>query len=282
MQLINPCNTIQVIPQDPNTCLFNTIMMAIIYSDELSKCVYKKIKHLINTEITTTEDIDRDNLFKFQIAYFLKSVLSIKRGFIRRQKDLRKSIDRFSQIISSYFNIHYPTLNQRDLNLFFLSSVLKDLGVNVSTIIFIESENKLIKNIEYNFDYQEYTRKENQNIPDVLLLTYSNNLIRIGNVVDPNDIDGFELETMTYYGVRYKKECVLLSNDDYSHTIVGLTCNKSKKYVYNGWKEENELISYDWDWVSTNDPGPLNVDGLSFDFINPEHIHKELKVYVRI
>ena len=27
MQLINPCNTIQVIPQDPNTCLFNTIMM---------------------------------------------------------------------------------------------------------------------------------------------------------------------------------------------------------------------------------------------------------------
>jgi hypothetical protein len=128
--------------------------------------------------------------------------------------------------------------------------------------------------------------QENQNIPDVLLLTYSdeyNNLIRIGNVVEPpNDIDGFELETMTYYGVRYKKECVLLSNDDYSHTIVGLTCNKSKKYVYNGWKEENELISYDWDWVSTNDPGPLNVDGLSFDFTNPENIHKELKVYVRI
>jgi hypothetical protein len=24
MQLIYPCNTIQVIPQDPNTCLFNT------------------------------------------------------------------------------------------------------------------------------------------------------------------------------------------------------------------------------------------------------------------
>lgn len=67
---------------------------------------------------------------------------------------------------------------------------------------------------------------------------------------------------MTFKGVKYRLDCILLIDANLKHVILGLTCNGSK-CVYNGWlkKQKNPCNLMLYDWIS-------NIGNFCLDFIN--------------
>ena len=265
------CEIIPVIPQNLNTCWFNAIMMSMIYSDGLSQMIYEKA-------VEDNWHLDENGAFKTLMLLFMNYVKTIKKnGNIGLIERLKAFIDKYKiqTILLDYLTHYDKELLKNYKNLVnigfiirYLNDVLKKLGLNV--ILITSSYFIDYQNIKYDYinniyiDYKEDNYDISSGHPDILLFNYiSNDLSQLGYPsLSDEDIKDKGKEIMTFKGVKYRLDCILLIDANLKHVILGLTCNGSK-CVYNGWlkKQKNPCNLMLYDWIS-------NIGNFCLDFIN--------------
>jgi hypothetical protein len=257
------CKNVISLKQYGPTCWFNSILMAILYSDESRKlllekskkwnpkvAVYKTLKHILLKKYLRSDSAHND------YAYFDK----IRPEFILKQL-YRHNKDKFA------FN---PTKHKRFgyNKALYIRKVYKLLGVKV---LYVDKLDDEIYYSEYNniktrfkgdrlfrtSKYVSYEKvKEKLNNPDVIIVNlpikwdknrypdyyklsgiasnfHIHNLKKINNLKTLEDVIVFDSN-------KYIQDSVLLNNwntDDPKiglHAIAGITCN-GDRYVYNGW-----------------------------------------------
>ena len=164
--------------------------------------------------------------------------------------------------------------------------ILKVLKFNSCLIKFNEDKFHILKITQDSFDFDtEFNSSVN---PDILL--YYGFSIQAG--ITEGKLNNFGEEIIEFNGFQYKLDCILLTDKDKKHAIIGLTCNGSK-YVYNGVSKERQdenpcnLMPFDWTTDTTNFclnreecslPKDLDKGDMCFNFKNNER----LMVYVKI
>jgi len=153
-----------------------------------------------------------------------------------------------------------------------LTELLKDKGPDY-LILFHNDLNKFVEEIYFEqwYDYmKENIHTINFNIDDYIKDDEKDDIINYKDIIYFN-------------GNKYKLDSCLLSNynkKEVGHAIVGLTCN-NKRYVYNGWNQNNTTISpcslmpYDWD-LNKQEGFCLNKKKCKLDFHNLEDKKEDL------
>ena len=190
--------------------------------------------------------------------------------------------------LAKYFNLedgYYST---------YISYILNILGLNSSIILFSKNKFHNIKiTFKRTYEMDNNNDYDYSNIPDILLF-YVNNFNDFSKYPEITlDFKDFGEEIIEINGVKFKLDCIILTDEDNTHAITGLTCNGSK-YVYNGWWKEREisenpcnLMPFDWTTDTTNFclnvkecslPKDLDKGKLCYNFKN----NTKIMVYVKI
>ena len=284
----NYCEQIPVIPQNLETCWFNTIIMAMIYSDGLSQLIYEKA-------VEDNWDKDENGAFKTLMLLFMNYIRAIKEGKVKYIQKLRKFLKKYriEIILLDFINHYNPEFIQKYYQIIFkgyyliyFEYILKVLKFNSCLIKFNEDKFHILKITQDSFDFDtEFNSSVN---PDILL--YYGFSIQAG--ITEGKLNNFGEEIIEFNGFQYKLDCILLTDKDKKHAIIGLTCNGSK-YVYNGVSKERQdenpcnLMPFDWTTDTTNFclnreecslPKDLDKGDMCFNFKNNER----LMVYVKI
>ena len=82
------CELIPTMPQNIGLCWFNSILMAMIYSDGLSRYIYEKA-------FEENWQDDENGAFKTLMLLFMNYVIAIKYGKIEYIEKLREFLNQF-------------------------------------------------------------------------------------------------------------------------------------------------------------------------------------------
>jgi hypothetical protein len=172
-----------------------------------------------------------------------------------------------------YHNLYYSYMNEEFDNIIYR---------NVNRLI----EETITPNKEVKYSDIEKKYKNGEiHPPQILIVNVSSNDIastestyftkfpyaKVDNGTTKNELTSMR-EKITYHGVEYKLDSVILSNynlrKNHGHAIAGITC-KNEKYIYNGWTRRSmdpmmaktkitrnipcELMSYNWNIQRDND-----------------------------
>jgi len=292
------CELIPTMPQNIVLCWFNSILMAMIYSDGLSRYIYEKA-------FEENWQDDENGAFKTLMLLFMNYVRAIKYGKIEYIEKLREFLKKYKTeiLLLDFLNHYHPELIEKYYNIIkqgffavYLPYILDKLGLNCSLILL--SNGKFYNGVKFNYIDKKYIAYDYNSInttPDILLF----DIFNISNfdefkypVITETDLKKLGGKIIEFYGVEYKLDCILLRDKDNKHTITGLTCNGSK-YIYNGWwKQRNDknpcnLMPFDWTTDTTDFclnemecslPKDLSKGNYCFNFKN----NYRLMVYVRI
>lgn len=304
------CDKIPVIPQNLGTCWFNSILMAMIYSDGLSQLVYEKA-------IEDNWQDDENGAFKTLMLLFMNYVRAIKKNgniiLINRLRDFLLKY-KIELILLDYLTHYHPELlkyfykyiNNGLSSNYFLFILLKSLSLNIVSITLFTDTTGTSKrynlDIQYEYDThnkltpKRFTGIKTDIIPDILICKTNKDLRLSVSLGYPSftQIKDFGKEIMVFKGHRYKLDCILLSDKTNKHIITGLTSYGSK-YIYNGWWKIQgnpcNLMSFDWNTDIRNfcldltncklpdyDPDDKNEDNYCFNFKENNFI----LIYVKI
>jgi hypothetical protein len=268
------CRDLKVIPQyDARTCWFNSILMALLYSENARKMLISNsktwdksnkflniLKYILkNYDKPSIEDYYKHMQPQIILFQFFKSFkLNDLKNFFK--ENIRKDINDFS-LDPSFITIFLSKINPKTLDITYDSEKdTKIIGIQEYFTYKYERDflgHSLDKVYDYNKNYlQGIIKKIIENIPDFIILYHSDlgNIIPIElyNIFKLNDLyksKVFDLSTynitedgikeykdiITFNNVKYKLDSCIISNfNDPQHAIVGITCN-SNRYVYNGW-----------------------------------------------
>jgi len=252
MTIKSSCNNIITLKQYGSTCWFNSILMALLYSDNSRKLLLKKsaswndkilifktIKHLLYKKYLRTSNLIKDYLYfdKITPEYILN--------------ELYKYNDK-------KFTFNPKIMKDGYLSALYIRKVYKLLGVNVLYLDLYENSlyYSLFNNVKVQFDVNNIILrwkyitsvkiKEKFDNPDVIIINLDNKNKNksypsyykvptdspFNNILKLND-------TCTINNKVYEQDSVLLGNwnkDDIAagHSIAGIKC-KGNKFVYNGW-----------------------------------------------
>ena len=221
---------IYTIPQNKDTCWFNSILTVSLFSQRTSKIVYEALKELYKTD-------------KSSIISILKYIHKNKPNFeyyvkIRADLLLYKFIKKYD---IELFNRIKKRLHNNNLRYFndYIYKFYKILNIDCAKIVY---------NYDLNENYIYKATRDNFYNPKVLLVIYeSNDLIEAGITRIPFiHYDNI----IKYNNNRYILDACLISNIDDNHSISGITYNNTK-YIYNGSIDKIintscKLINYDW------------------------------------
>jgi hypothetical protein len=244
------CEIIPVIPQTIETCWFNAIMMAMLYSDRLSQFVYEKA-------VEDNWHLDENGAFKTIMLLFMNYIRTIKKngdkGLIKRFGEFINKY-KIELILLDYLNHYHSKLNiheiiRKGLYVDFLFDMLKGLKLDID-IIYSKDNSKY--NIKYDYKTGEYIIKDDELVATNILLCRNmiNEDMSVLSPIREDYFRNFGEEQMFFLGEEYKLESILIYDKNLNHIITGLTCNGSK-YVYNGWlsqerKSPCNLMPFDW------------------------------------
>ena len=165
----NYCEQIPVIPQNLETCWFNTIIMAMIYSDGLSQLIYEKA-------VEDNWDKDENGAFKTLMLLFMNYIRAIKEGKVKYIQKLRKFLKKYriEIILLDFINHYNPEFIQKYYQIIFkgyyliyFEYILKVLKFNSCLIKFNEDKFHILKITQDSFDFDtEFNSSVN---PDILL-----------------------------------------------------------------------------------------------------------------
>ena len=267
--MINKCNNVITLNQYGPTCWFNSILMAVLYSENSRKLLLKKSKHW-NRKI---------NIFKTLLYILKKKYL--------RTDNIYNDYLYFDKIRPEYIlNLLYKYNNKKFVfnpekyktkgykTALYIRKVYKLMGANVLFLDYDKYNNKLYysiynnyelkglenKKIQYITKYKSiYTINEKMQNPDVIIISLkSNNDFEdypSWYLIDKNKYQDIHKSLLNlnnnilFNNNEYIQDSVLLNNWNSSvgsHSIAGIKCNRNK-YVYNGWSR------------STIDPNIINM-----------------------
>jgi hypothetical protein len=255
------CNNVISLKQYGGTCWFNSILMAVLYSDESRKlllekakkwntkiAVYKTLKYILINKYLRSNSIHNDYAYfdKIRPEYILKQLYrynSKKFNF-----NPKKNVGYFKSL---YIRKVYKLLGAKVL---YVDKIGDDIYYSLYNNVKTEYREKLLYFAPKYVSYEKV--KEKLNNPDVIIVNIStkfvinrypeyyklsgiasnfhiHNLKKIDNLKKLEDVIVFDNE-------EYVQDSILLNNwnnDDPNiglHAITGITCNGGR-YVYNGW-----------------------------------------------
>ena len=276
MNKLEFCNKIVTIPIYQSTCWFNSILMALFYSQYSRKLllydnIYKKNKS--------------NKLYEVINNILTKYYISQKKG-LEYYNILRP--ERILEIVDSKKNIINKFIAENDYNyyvIYFLPLFIKKIGKTCITLDLYKNKYyyiNLYKSLSYSelnitnfFDklfldkylqnHRTHIIKKMSNLnvdnPDYILINNNDNSVDIKYEIQyiktnlpelkpfsKYIIDNFD-NIITYNGNKYILDSCLLGNYDIGildkdgnkiigHSIAGITC-KNTRYVYNSWNKEN-------------------------------------------
>lgn len=269
--------------QDGGTCWFNAILISTLYSQKSRTKVmqtsrkwdtnieiYNILNHILRHKYVKSKKPEKDmDFFNKHITpeYILKT--------LHKYDSHKFMLSDFSKGFLSYLYIRsfYELLGLSCLMLivipdnFDMINIMYDI-YNVPPSVQISNDSMI--HTTYHLQDGDIVDDELNSAPDILILRstdkeYKNSYYRkilfkndfydiydednINNLLSMNDTIIFNKET-------YDLDSVIVLNIDGNsfHIIAGVTC-KGKRYVYNGWKNEEdgrpdkpcELMQFDWD-----------------------------------
>ena len=248
----NNCNNVITIKQYGSTCWFNSILMAVLYSDNSRKLLLKKskswndkilifktIKYILKNKYLRTSNLYKDYQYfdKVRPEYILEKLYSYnKKKFNFNPKKYK------SYLSSLYIRKIYKLLGVKVLYLdLFENNLYYSLYNNV-----YPSFNK-DKNIVVKIKYVRQEKvMEKFDDPDVIIVNIGSLTNLTNHYPDyysvPKTSSFYNLtklnDNIKINGMKYIQDSVLLGNwnknNNVGHVIAGITCN-SERFVYNGW-----------------------------------------------
>ena len=271
----NTCTNIDVIPQYiRDTCWFNAILMATLYSEnsrnkllEISKNWDRtdKILNIFRIILKNNKNPEKSIIIKklFKKIKPEQIIIKITSSY---KNDFKESK---SKTFKKTYNYTFEWNTEYIIN--FLKDILK---VKVLDILYDAETDKCILNFNKIIDdtickNTICNNSTSHELPDYIVLYHSSIFKKykkmykfiIDNITNYETIEktkysGIENyeEQISFNGHDYKLDSCLLSDKlifNNWHVIAGITCNNNK-YVYNGWynpiiNSPCSLMSYDWD-----------------------------------
>jgi hypothetical protein len=203
---------IVVIPQNIDTCWFNSILTVSLFSQRISPIIYQTLKEFYKKDKS--------------------SIISIFK-YIYKNKPNREYYDKIRaelllfKFLKKYDNFTYNEIKNRihttGTTLYYhnyIYTFYRILNVNFNYIIYDFIKNKFYKNF---FD-KNYIKNA-----EILIIIYYNKYISD----DEEEIAPIEIKNeITYDGINYILDSSLISNKIEDHSIAGITYN-NERYLYN-------------------------------------------------
>jgi len=260
------CDKVITIPQTRGTCWFNTILMAIFYSQHSRKLFYHHFENKKDKFSRIMNDIIKHNYIKKEqtIEYFkfmkpenmLKYVDDKNKTLYEHFKDFKdygywpdlflpfflKSLNKkiLDVIITddncyaNFYSIFDRFIVKKQFNNTNYITLLSELYTNIDkwNIKDIEDPEYII--VHKGNAYSTVLSIINKNLPEVITkLNLKNHNIHIKGI--------FELDNEIYHnGNKYILDSAIVGNYNkpkgipIDHVIAGITC-KNKRFIYNGW-----------------------------------------------
>ena len=253
------CDNVISLKQYGPTCWFNSILMALLYSDESRKLLLKKcekwnkkievlntIKYILQNKYLRTDKIFKDYEYfdKIRPEFILKELYK----YNNKKFVINPDINKYGYKSALYIRKIYKLLGAKVLYL--------DLDLKTKNLYYSLFNNAELVSINDKETISVYykiksfaTIKKYLKNPDVIIINiiedgFENNYpfwykINDNNIYNENNLKNF---TNLDYKVNnnkniYVQDSVLLGNYNSNvggHSIAGITC-KGDKYVYNGW-----------------------------------------------
>lgn len=221
---------ITVIPQNIDTCWFNSILTVSLFSQKTSAIIYEALKELYKTDKSSIISI-------FKYIYKNKpnrEYYDKIRAELLLFKFLKKYDTTTYNIIKEKIYITGTTLYYH----YYIYVFYRILNVNFNYIIYDYKNNKFYKNF---FDKNYSTNA------DILIFIYYNN-----DISNEEEVPSIKFENeIIFDGINYILDSSLISNNIENHSIAGITYN-NERYVYNGQNKCN-LYKFDWN-INENKP----------------------------
>ena len=255
------CDNIISLKQYGPTCWFNSILMALLYSEESRKLLLKKsekwnkkikiyntIKYILENKYLRTDNIYNDYIYfdKIRPEYILKE--------LHKYNKKKFNFDPIKNKKNGYKSALY------------IRKIYKLLGVKILFLDYDNNNNKLyyslfnnvnVKKMKDNriaFKFQFKTKEtidKYSKDPDVIIIHIDQNNVpyndypiyyQLADNKFENILNNFKTnqDKIIYSNNEYINDSILLTNWNKSidgiggHSIAGITC-KDEKYVYNGW-----------------------------------------------
>jgi len=250
--MTNNCSNVITLKQYGSTCWFNSILMALLYSDNSRKLLLKKsniwddkilifktIKHILKKKFLRTNNIFKDYLYfdKIRPEYILYKLYKYNK------KKFNFNPKKYNAYLSSlYIRKVYKLLGVKVLYLDLYENNLYYSLYN-NTLPSIGTDNYII--IKFKFVSKEKIMEKFDN-PDVIIVNIGSIAYSVNEypyyykVSDSsNFLDIIKLnDSVKINNTEYVQDSVILANwnrnKEIGHSIVGIKC-KGDRYVYNGW-----------------------------------------------
>ena len=259
--MTNNCNNVISLKQYGATCWFNSILMALLYSDESRKLLLKKskkwnkkievlntIKYILQNKYLRTDKVYKDYEYfdKIRPEYILKQLYNYNKKKFIIDPDINKNGYKSSLYIRKIYKL-------LGVNILYLDLDLKTKNIYYSINNNVEVNKKIVGNkITLYYKYKNYrTLLKYLKNPDIIIINPKDNInitrypswYKINNNISYKkfwDIINFANLTNKVINNNniYIEDSVLLTNYNKNeiggHSIAGITC-KGNRYVYNGW-----------------------------------------------
>jgi len=247
--MTNNCSNVITLRQYGSTCWFNSILMAVLYSDNSRKLLLKKshlwndkilifktIKHILKKKFLRTKNLLKDYLYfdKIRPEYILDKLYSYnKKKFMFDPKKYK------SYLSSLYIRKVYKLLGVKVLYLdLYENNLYYSLFNNISPRF--DANNKIMIGLKF-ISKEKIMEKFDQ--PDVIIINIGSLTKQYPDYykVPANSpfLDIIKLnDSVKINNTEYVQDSILLGNwnknNNVGHSIAGIKC-KGDKFVYNGW-----------------------------------------------
>ena len=247
------CDNVITLKQYGPTCWFNSILMAVLYSEESRKLLLKKsttwnnkilifrtLKYILKNKYLRTTNIYKDYEYfdKIRPEYILEKLYK----YNKKKFSFNPKINKRGYASILYIRKIYKLLGVKVLFLDLNDKLLyysKYNNVSVNNVI----NNNFKININFKYVSKEKVLEKFEN-PDVVIVNYSENIpieyLPYYYKV-PENSPFYKIvsldDNIIINGMNYEQDSILLGNWNNTiggHSIAGIKC-KGYKYVYNGW-----------------------------------------------
>jgi len=248
------CDNVITLKQYGPTCWFNSILMAVLYSDESRKLLLKKskkwnkkilifktLKHILEKKYFRSNNIYKDYEYfdKIRPEYILEKLYK----YNKKKFPFNPKIKKGGYASALYIRKIYKLLGAKVLFLDYKEDLLYYSKYNNTVVnsLVVKKGPKIVFGVKFVSKEKVLEKFEN---PDVIIINFTKSIINnipeyykvhkdspFYNIVSFNDKVAIE-------GINYIQDSVILSNWNRTeiggHSIAGIKC-KDNKYVYNGW-----------------------------------------------
>lgn len=279
------CSNLSIIPQFLDTCWFNTLLMAVLYSQNSRNMLYE-----------ITKDWNSRNSNKFQMIIlkilkniYFKSEIDVFEFYskIKPETILLKLIKTYNlSALKRQFKEKFKKNKCLCYNTYFIYYFYKLLGVKTLDLFILDTDDVYVNCLELSIESKNTTSFELN--PDVIIMFHKDleyiiteNISKLNykknkidrSLYDFNELDNYENQII-FNGEIYNLDSCLLSNynkSEFNHLILNMTCDNDK-YIYDGVLNSSnipcKLIKYDWDLQKTHKNFELDKENCSLRFNN--------------